>query len=100
VTFLKEPLSVTRVCTCTRELTIVIKHSDFKTIVGKTLAYTSVQFYNSKGQLAARGSHTKYFLSISPSLNISLTSISRFVSGTLGPDGAYVAPAEWADDLD
>ncbi|KFY21837.1 hypothetical protein V493_07076 [Pseudogymnoascus sp. VKM F-4281 (FW-2241)] len=29
-------------------------------IVGKTLAFTSVQFTNSKGQVAARGSHTKY----------------------------------------
>jgi len=27
---------------------------------GKSLAYTSVQFTNSKGELAARGSHTKY----------------------------------------
>lgn len=27
--------------------------------VGKTLAYTTVEFFNSKGQLAARGSHTK-----------------------------------------
>jgi len=27
---------------------------------GKTLAYTSIQFTNSKGQIAARGSHTKY----------------------------------------
>lgn len=27
--------------------------------VGKTLAYTTVTFTNSKGQLAARGSHTK-----------------------------------------
>ncbi|CAD6448306.1 21b28138-40e9-4a73-b6c9-8137343f90ce [Sclerotinia trifoliorum] len=27
---------------------------------GKTLAYTSIQFTNSKGELAARGSHTKY----------------------------------------
>ncbi|KAL5094764.1 hypothetical protein Trisim1_005495 [Trichoderma cf. simile WF8] len=50
--------------------------------IGKTLAYTTVQFYNSKGQLAARGSHTK------------------FVSGTLGPDGAFVAPAKWADEVD
>ncbi|KAJ4861913.1 thioesterase superfamily domain-containing protein [Trichoderma breve] len=50
--------------------------------IGKTLAYTTVQFYNSKGQLAARGSHTK------------------FVSGTLGPDGAFVAPAQWADEVD
>ncbi|KAG5913091.1 hypothetical protein E4U42_001481, partial [Claviceps africana] len=28
--------------------------------IGKTLAYTTVTFTNSKGQLAARGSHTKY----------------------------------------
>lgn len=27
---------------------------------GKSLAYTSIQFTNSKGELAARGSHTKY----------------------------------------
>ncbi|KAM0164439.1 hypothetical protein ACHAPG_000637 [Botrytis cinerea] len=26
---------------------------------GKTLAYTSIQFTNSKGEVAARGSHTK-----------------------------------------
>ncbi|KAI1821455.1 Thioesterase/thiol ester dehydrase-isomerase [Xylaria intraflava] len=28
--------------------------------IGKTLAYTTVTFRNSKGELAARGSHTKY----------------------------------------
>ncbi|KAI1125465.1 Thioesterase/thiol ester dehydrase-isomerase [Nemania abortiva] len=28
--------------------------------IGKTLAYTCVTFRNSKGELAARGSHTKY----------------------------------------
>ncbi|KAI5919604.1 Thioesterase/thiol ester dehydrase-isomerase [Camillea tinctor] len=28
--------------------------------IGKTLAYTSVTFKNSQGELAARGSHTKY----------------------------------------
>ncbi|KAI1341316.1 Thioesterase/thiol ester dehydrase-isomerase [Xylariaceae sp. FL0016] len=28
--------------------------------IGKTLAYTSIVFQNSKGELAARGSHTKY----------------------------------------
>lgn len=28
--------------------------------IGKTLAYTTVNFFNKKGQLAARGSHTKY----------------------------------------
>lgn len=37
-----------------------MEHSNLGMTVGKTLAYTSVQFYNSKGQLAARGSHTKY----------------------------------------
>jgi acyl-coenzyme A thioesterase 13 len=30
-----------------------------KVIVGKSLAYTSIHFINSKGELAARGSHTK-----------------------------------------
>lgn len=29
-------------------------------IVGKTLAYTSINFSNSKGEVFARGSHTKY----------------------------------------
>lgn len=29
-------------------------------IVGKTLAYTSIKFMNSKDELVARGSHTKY----------------------------------------
>lgn len=28
--------------------------------VGKTLAYTTVTFRNQKGELCARGSHTKY----------------------------------------
>jgi acyl-coenzyme A thioesterase 13 len=28
--------------------------------VGKTLAFTSINFTNSKGELFARGSHTKY----------------------------------------
>lgn len=28
--------------------------------IGKTLAYTSITFQNTKGELAARGSHTKY----------------------------------------
>ncbi|KAK5995292.1 Putative esterase C31F10.02 [Cladobotryum mycophilum] len=50
--------------------------------IGKSLAYTTVQFYNSKGQLAARGSHTKY------------------VRGTEGPDGLYVAPPEWTNEVD
>ncbi|TVY89138.1 putative esterase [Lachnellula willkommii] len=27
---------------------------------GKTLAYTSIEFINGKGEIAARGSHTKY----------------------------------------
>lgn len=29
-------------------------------LVGRSLAYTSIQFTNSKGELAARGSHTKF----------------------------------------
>ncbi|GJD01237.1 thioesterase superfamily protein [Colletotrichum higginsianum] len=28
--------------------------------MGRTLAYTTVTFFNKKGELAARGSHTKY----------------------------------------
>ncbi|KAG6003050.1 hypothetical protein E4U54_000754 [Claviceps lovelessii] len=50
--------------------------------IGKTLAYTTVMFTNGKGQLAARGSHTKY------------------VSGTMGEAGLYVAPAEFVADVD
>ena len=33
--------------------------TDLFFLVGKTLAFTSVEFFNNKGQLAARGSHTK-----------------------------------------
>ncbi|KAJ4190315.1 hypothetical protein FALCPG4_004331 [Fusarium falciforme] len=47
--------------------------------IGKTLAFTQVTFTNSKGQLAARGSHTKY------------------VTGTMGEAGPYVAPPEFSD---
>ncbi|KAI9151594.1 thioesterase superfamily protein [Paramyrothecium foliicola] len=50
--------------------------------IGKTLAFTTITFTNSKGQLAARGSHTKY------------------VTGTMGEDGPYVAPPEFTEDLD
>ncbi|KID78240.1 Thioesterase superfamily, partial [Metarhizium brunneum ARSEF 3297] len=50
--------------------------------IGKTLAFTTVTFTNGKGQLAARGSHTKY------------------VAGTMGPDGPYVAPPEFSEDVD
>jgi acyl-coenzyme A thioesterase 13 len=31
-----------------------------KCTVGKTLAFTSINFSNSKGEVFARGSHTKY----------------------------------------
>ncbi|KAJ6439740.1 thioesterase superfamily protein [Purpureocillium lavendulum] len=48
--------------------------------IGKTLAYTTVTFTNSKGQIAARGSHT-----------------NRYVTGTMGADGPYVAPPEYSD---
>ncbi|KAG6133905.1 hypothetical protein E4U38_002634 [Claviceps purpurea] len=50
--------------------------------IGKTLAYTTVTFTNSKGQLAARGSHTKY------------------VVGTMGDAGPYVVPTEAQEDVD
>ncbi|PHH85424.1 hypothetical protein CDD83_429 [Cordyceps sp. RAO-2017] len=50
--------------------------------IGKTLAYTTVTFTNNKGQLAARGSHTKY------------------VANTMGEQGPYAAPPEFAEDID
>ncbi|CAM1502418.1 Fc.00g044020.m01.CDS01 [Cosmosporella sp. VM-42] len=50
--------------------------------IGKTLAYTTVSFTNSKGQVAARGSHTKY------------------VTGTMGEAGPYVAPPAFSEDVD
>ncbi|KAK3181616.1 hypothetical protein K4F52_006994 [Lecanicillium sp. MT-2017a] len=50
--------------------------------IGKTLAFTSIEFFNSRGQLAARGSHTKY------------------VTGTENKDGPFVAPPEFADVVD
>jgi acyl-coenzyme A thioesterase 13 len=34
--------------------------ADIFDTVGKTLAYTSINFSNSKGDVFARGSHTKY----------------------------------------
>ncbi|KAI1348503.1 Thioesterase/thiol ester dehydrase-isomerase [Xylaria sp. FL0043] len=51
--------------------------------IGKTLAYTSVTFRNSKGDIAARGSHTKY--------------VAQAVKAQ---DSPFVAPegAEIADD--
>ncbi|KEZ42187.1 hypothetical protein SAPIO_CDS6258 [Scedosporium apiospermum] len=51
--------------------------------IGKTLAYTMVHFWNSKGELAARGSHTKY------------------VAGTLTPEKPeYAAPNQFVDKTD
>ncbi|OAA79092.1 Thioesterase superfamily [Akanthomyces lecanii RCEF 1005] len=47
--------------------------------IGKTLAYTTVHFFNSKGQLAARGSHTK------------------FVAGTDNELGDFVVPEEFSE---
>ncbi|KAF9762848.1 hypothetical protein IL306_003316 [Fusarium sp. DS 682] len=57
----------------------VLKGTAILDKIGKTLAFTQVTFTNSKGQLAARGSHTKY------------------VTGTMGEDGPFVAPAEFSD---
>jgi hypothetical protein len=33
--------------------------ADYRPTVGKTLAFTTITFQNDKGELAARGSHTK-----------------------------------------
>jgi acyl-coenzyme A thioesterase 13 len=38
----------------------LLKAAWLTTPVGKTLAYTSINFTNSKGEVFARGSHTKY----------------------------------------
>jgi acyl-coenzyme A thioesterase 13 len=52
--------------------------------VGKTLAYTSIQFTNAKGEIAARGSHTKYVANTYPhdssSKFRSLTGSYRYVA--------------------
>ncbi|RHZ60589.1 PaaI family thioesterase [Aspergillus thermomutatus] len=46
---------------------VILDHANFgpsicltKSTVGKTLAYTNIKFMNSKGEVFARGSHTKY----------------------------------------
>lgn len=59
-------------------------------VVGKTLAYTTVTFYNAKGQLAARGSHTKYVFLIA--LHVTRADReSRYVAGTI-QDEPYTVP--------
>lgn len=63
--------------------------------IGKTLAFTQVTFTNSKGQLAARGSHTKWVQLLSE--RALYTNRSRYVTGTMGEAGPYVAPAEFSD---
>lgn len=44
---------------CTLHMKFLGVEADICT-VGKTLAYTSINFSNSKGEIFARGSHTKY----------------------------------------
>ncbi|PKS10993.1 hypothetical protein jhhlp_002752 [Lomentospora prolificans] len=57
-----------------------------------------VQFWNSKGQLAARGSHTKYSLTTELPLKAGLT-VYRYVNGTVTPEKPeYVAPNEFVED--
>ncbi|KAK1755513.1 HotDog domain-containing protein [Echria macrotheca] len=48
--------------------------------IGKTLAFTTVTFKNSKGELAARGSHTKY--------------VEKAWKGDVG----YIPPENWNGD--
>ncbi|KAJ8115932.1 hypothetical protein ONZ43_g4554 [Nemania bipapillata] len=52
--------------------------------IGKTLAYTSVTFRNSKGELAARGSHTKYVTQ----------AVKAQLSPFVPPEGAEIADEE------
>ncbi|KAG9855725.1 esterase, partial [Aureobasidium melanogenum] len=46
--------------TTTSFLSSILKLLTFTITVGKTLAYTSINFHNEKQELVARGSHTKY----------------------------------------
>lgn len=68
--------------------------------VGKTLAYTSITFTNNKGQLAARGSHTKYDRPFSTPQAVLTLDYFRYVAGAIGEDGPFVAPAEYTEDVD
>jgi hypothetical protein len=49
VTNVRLPLTLSATCACANT-----------SPVGKTLAYTSINFSNNKGEVFARGSHTKY----------------------------------------
>lgn len=57
-----------------------ISASTDRRTVGKTLAYTSIQFTNTKGEVAARGSHTKYVDEVLAHKFDTLTYLSRYVS--------------------
>ncbi|KAK7975601.1 Extradiol ring-cleavage dioxygenase- class III enzyme- subunit B [Apiospora arundinis] len=60
-----DKIQATASCDKSRILSPSTADADMKILtwmhaVGKTLAYTSIIFKNAKGELAARGSHTKY----------------------------------------
>ena len=38
--------------------------ADTQNLVGKTLAFTTITFTNEKGEIAARGSHTKFIAKV------------------------------------
>ena len=62
-------------------------------VVGKTLAFTTITFKNSKGELAARGSHTKY-VSWAISGHLQSTDRSRYIAQAWGAHPEYTAPKD------
>jgi hypothetical protein len=65
------------------------------------LAFTTVHFWNRDGQLAARGSHTKYVSSKKMDARVSslLIFTIRFVVGTLNENNLeYEAPDKYVDE--
>jgi len=67
-----------------------------RVIVGKTLAYTTITFRNSKGELAARGSHTKYERALA--VPASCTDHARYVAQAWGAQPAFTAPSDMVAD--
>ncbi|KAI1204186.1 uncharacterized protein F4807DRAFT_448500, partial [Annulohypoxylon truncatum] len=59
-----DKLSGTAICDLSEYITSprskLRKKTSYVSIVGRRLAYTSITFKNAKGELTARGSHTKY----------------------------------------
>src|SRR3569833_63808 len=70
--------------------TVKLTHSS---AVGKTLAFTTITFRNEKGELAARGSHTKCADITLQRVHLQIASDSRYVAQAWGAHPSYTAPA-------